>query len=190
MHIKKSINPLIELFQKKSRQGGWGYTFLKNPPGIFRFVALPLEIPERTSFHHWRFCKIVWHSLKIPRSKTKTHGNSTWFFLEHPWKFYFFLIDSWNFGILFLHYPWKFPILNLPCLEFFWNNPFLEKLMPKMKYTLNAMKFGIQSRLSSLIINMIFVIADLDPKLKTWADLVSKLKCVQFLWNLALGTNY
>ena len=43
------------------------------------------------------------------------------------------------------------------------------------------MKFGTQSRSSSLIINMIFEIADLDPKLKTWADLVSKLQCARFL---------
>ena len=39
------------------------------------------------------------------------------------------------------------------------------------------MKFGTQSRSSSLIINMIFEIPDLDPKLKTLADLVSKLQC-------------
>ena len=48
-------------------------------------------------------------------------------------------------------------------------------LVPKLKYTPNAMKFGTQSRSSSLIINMILQIADLDPKLKIWADLVSKL---------------
>ena len=41
-----------------------------------------------------------------------------------------------------------------------------------MKYIPNTMKFGNQSRSSSLIINMIFEIADLDPKLKTWVDLV------------------
>ena len=46
-----------------------------------------------------------------------------------------------------------------------------------MKYIPNAMKFGNQSRSSSLIINAIFEIADLDPKLKAWADLVSKLQC-------------
>ena len=45
-----------------------------------------------------------------------------------------------------------------------------------MKYIPNAMKFGNQSRSSSLIINMIFEIADLDPKLNTWSDLVSKLQ--------------
>ena len=28
-------------------------------PGIIRFVTLPLEILEKTSFHPWKFCKIV-----------------------------------------------------------------------------------------------------------------------------------
>ena len=48
------------------------------------------------------------------------------------------------------------------------------------------MKLDTQRRSSSLIINIIFVIADLvDPKLKTWADLISKLKCAQFyeIWH-------
>ena len=41
---------------------------------------------------------------------------------------------------------------------------FQEYLVPKMKYIPNAMKFGTQSRSSLLIINMIFEIADFDPK--------------------------
>ena len=32
------------------------------------------------------------------------------------------------------------------------------------------MKFGTQSRSSTLIINMIFETADLDPKLKAWSQ--------------------
>ena len=47
-----------------------------------------------------------------------------------------------------------------------------------MIYISNAMKFGTQSRSSLLIINMIFEIADLDPKLKILADFVSKLQYV------------
>ena len=43
------------------------------------------------------------------------------------------------------------------------------------------MKFGTQSKSISLIINMIFKVANLDPKLNIWADLVSKLQCAQFL---------
>ena len=32
-------------------------------------------------FQPWKFYKIEWHPLEIPtRSKTKTHGNSTWVF--------------------------------------------------------------------------------------------------------------
>ena len=36
-----------------------------------------------------------------------------------------------------------------------------------MKYILNVMTFGTQSKSSSLIVSMIFEIADLDQKLKT-----------------------
>ena len=43
------------------------------------------------------------------------------------------------------------------------------------------MKFGDQSRSSSLIINMIIEIEDLDPKLKTWADLVKIAMCPIFM---------
>ena len=50
-----------------------------------------------------------------------------------------------------------------------------------MKYIPNVMKFGAQSRSSLLIINVIFEIADVDPKLKTWLDLFLKLQCARFL---------
>ena len=36
------------------------------PPANFRFMTLPLEIPEKTSFHPWKFRKIVWRHLEIP----------------------------------------------------------------------------------------------------------------------------
>ena len=83
---------LIGLFQKKSKWAwgageggrGWGYTFLKRPTGNFRFVTLLLEIPEKIKFYPWKFCKFLWHSLKIPKPKTKTHWNYTLVFLEHP----------------------------------------------------------------------------------------------------------
>ena len=56
-----------------------------------------------------------------------------------------------------------------------------------MKHIPNAMKFSSQSRSSSLIINMIFEIEDLDPKLKIWANLISKLQCAQFF--MKFGTH-
>ena len=69
-------------------------------------LYIPLEISKKTSFHPKKFCKIVWlwHFLEIPKSKTKTHGNSIFFF-EHPKKFHFFLIDCSNFLMFFLQYP-------------------------------------------------------------------------------------
>ena len=91
---------------------GWGYAFLKSPPGNFRFVTLPQVIPERKSFYPWKFCKFVWHPLEIPKSKTKTHGNSALVFLEHPGISTSFLIDPWNFHMFFLQDPQKFHVLN------------------------------------------------------------------------------
>ena len=46
---------------EKVQAGGGGLRiyFSENPPGIFRFVTLPLEISEKTSFHSWKFCKIM-----------------------------------------------------------------------------------------------------------------------------------
>ena len=40
--------------------------------------SISLEIPEQKRLHLWlwKFCKIVWHPLKIPRSITKANGNS------------------------------------------------------------------------------------------------------------------
>ena len=35
-------------------------------------------------------------------------------FLDNPWKFHVFFINTWKIRLLFLQYPWKFHILNLP----------------------------------------------------------------------------
>ena len=77
----------------------------------------------------------MWHALEIPRSKTKTNGNSTWLFLEFPWNFHFFFSLPLEFPQFFLiplenlcpePQQWVFfcnsPIsvssVNLPCLDF------------------------------------------------------------------------
>ena len=44
--------------------------------------------------------KCVTPLAEIRMSITKIHGNHAWVFLEHPWKFYFFLIDPWNLKFL------------------------------------------------------------------------------------------
>ena len=58
-----------------------------------------------------------------------------------------------------------------------------------MKCTPSAMKFGTESRLSSLILNMIFENSDLDPKLKTKGGFGLKIAmCSNFyeIWLLVL----
>ena len=56
-----------------------------------------------------------------------------------------------------------------------------DMLLSLYRTKLRSRKWYHRGRSSSLIINMIFEIRDLDPKLKTWADLVSELQCAQFL---------
>ena len=103
--------------EKNPNRGGSGYTFLKTSTGIFRFVTLPLEIPEKIIFHPSKFCKIVWHPLEIPGSKNETHGNSKWFFLEHPWKFYFFFNRPLEFPHAFSSIPLKIQCPQPLCLD-------------------------------------------------------------------------
>ena len=74
--------------------GGRGWVglriyFLENPPGIFHFLTLPLEIPDKTKLNPRIFHKIVLDPVELPRPKTKTPANSTLFFLGQPWKFHF-----------------------------------------------------------------------------------------------------
>ena len=104
-------------------------------PGNFKVVTLPLEISKKKSFHPWKFSKILWHTMEIPRSETKAQVQDPWK-STCAWVFHSlntpagnsasFLIDpAWNFHIFFLQYPWKFHVLNPTRLFLFWNSPFL-----------------------------------------------------------------
>ena len=82
--------------------------------GIFRFVTLPLEISDKTSYHTWKFCRDVcdtpWRFLsQKPRPMEIPH-----FFLITTRNSTTFLIDPQNFHKLFLKCPCKFHILNPP----------------------------------------------------------------------------
>ena len=97
--------------EKKKQKGGWRYTYLiRNTEKSFQS---PLEI-----------CKIVWHLfLEMPSLGQKPskihHGNSTWVFLDHPWKFHFgFLIDPLEFPHAFFRHllplaAWNFHFLRV-----------------------------------------------------------------------------
>ena len=90
----RSIGYFRKNQKKKEERESWGYTFLNTPlpPPSCKFYTCDLKILEKKSFHPWKFSKILWHPLKIPRSKTKTHVVviPLDFFLKHPRKFHFF----------------------------------------------------------------------------------------------------
>ena len=74
---------------QKIQTGGLMIYFYENPPGIFHFFTLPMEIPDKTKLNPSILHKLVLNHLEIPRPKTKSSGNSTLFFINHPWKFHF-----------------------------------------------------------------------------------------------------
>ena len=97
--------------KKKSKQGQSWRTkghFWKNSGILGLSLYLwKLWIPEKKRVHPRKFCKIVVHSffgLEIStRPKTKTHGNSIRFFLDHlitPTNSTSFIINPWNFLML------------------------------------------------------------------------------------------
>ena len=107
----------------------------------FRFVTLPLEIVNSRGkrVHPRKFCKIVVHSFFgleiLTRPKIKTHGNSTWFFLDQlttPRKSTSFLINPWNFLMLFHFFNIPTPGICMsstpspPCPASPWFRIFLE----------------------------------------------------------------
>ena len=125
LYLKKT--PTIFRFgysRKKCKQGCWGYYFLKTPPLNFSFFyftpsnsrqskAQPLDITQncirsKSKDQKQRPQEIPHYFLLV------IFGNST-----------LFLINPWKFHMLFLWYPWKCHILKLPCLDFFWNSPFV-----------------------------------------------------------------
>ena len=79
---------------EKKQTGGIEDILFWNTPGNVRFMNLLLEVLKKTSFHLWKFCKIVWHPLEISSSNQKPrpmeirHPASVFF--EYPRKFVFF----------------------------------------------------------------------------------------------------
>ena len=78
----------------------------------FQNEASPLEILKK-----------VLHPLEIPRPIFKSWGNSAWFFLDHPCKFFF--LNPANFIFLItLEVPCPQP--STFCLFCFCNSPFMQ----------------------------------------------------------------
>ena len=90
---------------------GWGHTFLKNAPIILDLSGRPYKFWRKQAFipgnsaklfdTPWKFQHQKPTPMEIPHIFFNTLGIST-----------YFLIDPWNFHMLFLQYPWKFHVLN------------------------------------------------------------------------------
>ena len=89
-------------YSRKSKPtGGWRAHFFEKPLEFFISFTLPLEIPDKTKLHPWKFHKIALDHLEIPRPNH-----------QDPWKFYIiFFGHPCKFLLLFLWYPFKSHIL-------------------------------------------------------------------------------
>ena len=70
-------------------------------------ILFTLRHSEKTWFHPWKFCEIVWDLWEISRLKTKTHGCK--FHLSFSWtsleNFLLFLIHPWITTCSFCNTP-------------------------------------------------------------------------------------
>ena len=118
--LDQTLN-VLGYFRKKNR--GVGDILFWKPP-VEYFIFLPLELPGKTKLHSWKFYKIVLDSLKIPRPKTKSTGNSTQFFLGRPWKFQFVFNQLLEISHALFLIPQEIPYPLSQCFFFFfWNCP-------------------------------------------------------------------
>ena len=118
---QKSFEFTQQLSQKKSKQKGLRIYFSGKNPGFFRFVTLSLEIPEKASFHQWKFSKIVC------------------FFLNTLGNFISFLIDPLEFRHALSSIPLEISCPQLSLFIFFLLQPsnrkkktFFHKIMPRI----------------------------------------------------------
>ena len=120
MPIKFSLGSSRE--HPSSKGGSRGHAFLKKKLEILGL-----------SLYSWKFWRkktsspeILQNCYKLSKFQAKQKPRpleiSHDFFLITPENSTSFLIEPWNFYMLFLQYPWKFHVLNLPCLDFCWKS--------------------------------------------------------------------
>ena len=121
-------NQAMGYSRENNKQARLRTYFFERIPWTFRFVTLPMDITKKTKLHPWKFPKILLHTLGIPKHpKTKTQFHMK--FLYHPWNSNSFLLDPWNFHMLFLHsILLKFHVLNPHCCFDLFRNSLVTKL--------------------------------------------------------------
>ena len=109
---------LLGYSRKKFRQGWMKHTFFKKSLG---FLGLPLyrwKFWKKQSFFSGNFTKLSYNPWEFQDQKARPMESSNDCFLIR-WKFHSFLLDPWNFNMLF-----NTPRNSIPhFLDFFWNSP-------------------------------------------------------------------
>ena len=114
--LTTSASLLMGYSRKKNRNrggegGGWGHTFLKNAPRILDLSGGPYKFWRKQAFVPGNSAKLFDTPWKFQGQKPRPMGIPH-IFLNTPGISTYFLIDPWNFHMLFLQYPWKFHILD------------------------------------------------------------------------------
>ena len=135
-HIKMIQIRHLDIWSMGNNQaGGVKDILFWNRPGFFRFLTLSLGILDKLKLHPFKFHKIVLHPLEILRPTTRTPGNSTWIFLDHPWKFQ--VVYNWPLEnpLAIYSIPLEIPY-HQPPLFFCWNSAML--LSGQVPHTSNS----------------------------------------------------
>ena len=98
--------------------------FLKPLLELLDLSFYPQKFRRKQAFTPGNSAKLCDNPRKFQDQKSRPIEIPHYFFLNTPGNSTSFLIDPWNFHVLFLKYPWKFHVLNPLCLDFFWNSPF------------------------------------------------------------------
>ena len=164
--------------KKKSKLGGLRIYFSGIPLEFLDLSLYPL--PEKTIFHPSKFCKIAWHPLRTPKSKIKTHGNSTWAFLEHSWKFN--LLFNWplKFPRALSSIPVEIPYCQSPLFGFFWDRQML--LSGQVPHTIGAIEGTCLVESWTLCASLNAALKEqnnLQPITDNWMDFFRKLTSMQ-----------
>ena len=110
------------LFQKKNKQGVWRHTFLKKSLELLLFFSVALESPGEIKLHPWKFRKIMYVTYlgNFKTKKSRPLEILHEFFLVSLGSSTFFLINLWNFCILFYEYaPGNSISLPFPLVRIF-----------------------------------------------------------------------
>ena len=106
-----AYDPKLGYSRQNPNTGCWGHAFLKKAPGIFRFVILPLKIPDKMKFQwkKWNSTKLCYTHWNFQDQKPIPMEIPHYFFLDHAWKFHLLFYWRLEFPHSIFSIPLKIP---------------------------------------------------------------------------------